>query len=93
MLTSGDKGTCVEATYVAAGAPCGQLDGGVAICEASGNCQKATGQAQGICEAPIADGMSCDTASGAACIPPAICAAGDAGTLGTCTVPNASQCM
>jgi hypothetical protein len=84
-------GTCEQASYADAGQPCGDVDGGAVIC-AVGTCQKATNQNEGVCQANAEDGASCDTANGPACSPPAVCVTSGTGTIGTCTVPNASSC-
>ena len=46
------------------------------------------------CVAPAADGNPCDTAAGPGCLAPARCILGNpSGTAGTCTLPDATQCM
>jgi hypothetical protein len=94
-------GTCQAITLAAANAPCGNIGAmpitGYASCEAGGLCVVATaGAAMGTCMAPAMDGAACnpDPTVGPGCLAPAKCIpTSDAGTAGTCVVPNAQTCM
>jgi hypothetical protein len=82
----GGAQTCVQATFVAAGAECNSTTSPPTLCGASGSCQSVTGAAAsvGTCVAAAADGQSCANAQ---CLPPALCISG------TCQAPPpASSC-
>ena len=106
--TNGKKGAgkCQAIQLVAAGQPCGELPGGTggtfmftsfATCEDGGQCVGPDGAKA--CVAVAADGEACDNdpTVGKPCLSPAKCvtASGnvDAGTAGTCTIPDATKCM
>jgi hypothetical protein len=89
--------TCMMMAFADDGQPCGLLsDGTRAVCR-GGTCFTPTGVAAdsdlGTCKANAADGAPCDSALGPRCSGPARCVvAGDSGTAGTCTVPDATTC-
>jgi hypothetical protein len=95
--------SCVLLSYVAAGQPCGTIDGVSVACEGAGVCT-ATGADAGsdaaadaappafVCVLPAADGAECDLVKGPGCLSPARCIAADGGTSGTCQFANASLC-
>lgn len=97
-------GTCQAIKLTKPGEACGPIGAmpitGYASCEAGGMCKKAApADLSGTCVAPAADGMPCDSdvTKGPPCLAPAKCVpakGAPAGTTaGTCTVPDASQCM
>jgi hypothetical protein len=93
--TSGAK-TCAADVFVAAGAACGNLGGGMAAQCQAGSCYTSTGTAgqsdSGICKADGADGATCDTAIGPDCVRPARCVVTAGGTSGVCTLPTGAGC-
>jgi len=93
LYCNGTTKTCTPISYVTAAAPCGSVNQGVAACTNGTTCFGAQGTTPGICLADVADGQVCDTQSGPACIPPAVCVTGSAtATAGTCRLPDASAC-
>ena len=103
---SGSK-TCVAATYVADGQPCGPITplasttstGTAATSYATclaGSCYTTTGVASttetGTCKADAADGVACDTVLGPGCLSPARCVLTGVGTTGVCTEPTDATC-
>ncbi len=85
------QGACTDVTYAGGGDACGTINGHVAICEATGTCTGATGAKT--CVAAAADGSPCDQTNGPKCLSPARCVVSGAGTVGICTLLDASQCQ
>jgi hypothetical protein len=89
---------CVATPFVAAGMPCGRVNGVFVGCAGAGVCYAATHVAgageTGQCQTPAADGAACDTTVGPPCLSPARCVttSGTAGA-GTCLVPGATSCF
>jgi hypothetical protein len=78
---------CAQITTVAPGVACGLFaDGTARFCSAGGKCKMADGAATGTCEAPAADGASCDATNGPLCLAPALC------INGACTLPDPASC-
>ena len=93
LYCNGATKTCAQITYVTAGAPCGSVDQAVADCTDASTCFGAQGSTPGTCLADAADGLSCDTQSGPACVPPAVCVTGaSTSTSGTCRLPDPTAC-
>jgi len=92
---AGEK-TCLAATYVPDGQPCGALSATTYAACLAGSCYTATGVASvtdvGTCKADAADGVACDTALGPGCLSPARCVLTGAGTTGVCTEPTDATC-
>jgi|HubBroStandDraft_5_1064220.scaffolds.fasta_scaffold121427_1 hypothetical protein len=78
---------CVAQPLVAAGQPCGAINGVDTECTAGATCNAATGK----CVAPAADGAACDTSKGPGCLDPARCIP-TTGTAGTCKLPGSQAC-
>ena len=78
---------CALATFAAAGAPCGYVNGAFVGCAAAGHCKLATASLMGTCLAAAADGAACDITNGPECTAPAQC-------IGSvCKLPNPAACM
>jgi hypothetical protein len=78
---------CALATFAAAGAPCGYVNGAFVGCAAAGHCKLATASLMGTCLAAAADGAACDITNGPECTSPAQC-------IGSvCKLPNPAACM
>jgi len=93
LYCNGTTGACAPINYVTAAAPCGSVNGTGASCTNDSTCFGAQGSTPGICLANAADGQQCDTQSGPACVPPAVCVTGSStATTGTCQLPDASAC-
>jgi hypothetical protein len=94
--TVGSK-TCTAIVFGGDGTACGLMaDGTRGGCKAGG-CYTTTGLAgpeeAGTCRADAADGSPCDSVLGPGCQAPARCVVvDDAGTAGTCLVPDATTC-
>jgi hypothetical protein len=76
---------CQAATIVAAGQPCGLVNGGYAACQAGGTCNGTLPPLinSGTCAAPAADGKACGTGPNEQdCLSPAVCRSG------LCALPN-----
>jgi hypothetical protein len=86
---------CAAFMQVAAGQPCGALDGGRVECLAAARCLGG-GDGGGVstCLAPAAEGSPCMTANGPGCLGPDRCivTTTDGGTSGTCGQTLASVC-
>ena len=83
----------MKAGFASAGQDCGPTKPGFAYCAAGGQCDNSPGST-GSCQAPAADGQSCDTANAVMCLPGAECVgdANGASVTGTCTVRTAALC-
>ncbi len=80
---------CQAATIVAAGQPCGLLNGGYTICQAGGTCNGTLPPFinSGTCAAPAGDGNACGTGpNDQDCLSPAVC------RNRLCSLPNVSMC-
>jgi hypothetical protein len=87
---------CAALTYAAANAPCGTnaSDGTEISCASGGACVGATATMLGSCQAPAADGGTCDTNAGPPCLAPARCITGGGTTTsGTCELNDAVMCQ
>jgi hypothetical protein len=83
---------CVALQLVGAGQPCGTVNDEGASCTNGGKCLGET-TTPGTCTATAAVGAACDLSAGPGCISPSRCiVARDAGTAGTCLIPDATQC-
>ncbi|MEO7114086.1 MAG: hypothetical protein ABI183_26840 [Polyangiaceae bacterium] len=78
---------CATYSFANAGQPCGLVSAqSYAACAGGGLCKGASGITPGTCEAPAADGASCDAAAGPSCLAPAVC------TGGVCKITDPSTC-
>lgn len=84
---------CAQDAFVDAGAPCGDLDGGVADCTGGAVCDPTIGKT-GTCVPAAAEGAACDSINGPNCLAPARCigTVTDGGTIGVCTLVDPSTC-
>ncbi|HEX4447383.1 MAG TPA: hypothetical protein VH044_11630 [Polyangiaceae bacterium] len=79
---------CVKIGLAAAGEACFAVNGGgFTACSNGGLCNRAALATTGTCEAPAADGGSCDDTSGPPCMPPAVCSAAK-----VCTIAAPDTC-
>jgi hypothetical protein len=91
--------TCLQAAKAGPGKPCGTVNGVYTQCTGASVCEKlaSTGDAgtTSVCVARAADGASCDTVTGPACMAPARCIGTqlDGGTSGKCTLPDTTPCQ
>ncbi len=83
---------CVAQPLVAAGQPCGAINGGDTECTAGATCVIPSAATTGTCVAPAADGAACDTKAGPGCFDPARCIPTGTGTAGTCKLPGSQAC-
>ena len=85
---NGASGTCQTVTIAQAGQPCGLINGAVTVCAGSGDCPGFAPPAKvmGTCQAPAADGASCDAINGPSCAAPSKCVSG------TCKSTDVSTC-
>jgi hypothetical protein len=84
---------CAALSIASGGEPCGDVGSQNAPCGTSGLCVGASGATPGACVAAAADGAPCDTEKGPPCLQLARCVlSSDAGTSGTCQVPDATLC-
>ncbi len=77
---------CTQLDSAAAGKQCGLIDSNFAFCTGGSTCRTATGQPSGTCEAPAADGATCDAINGPSCLAPATCA------NGLCKIDDPAAC-
>jgi hypothetical protein len=93
LTCNSESKQCVALQLAAAGQPCGTVNDEGASCMNGGKCVGESGTTPGTCTATAAVGAACDLSAGPGCISPSRCIiAGDAGTAGTCLIPDASQC-
>jgi hypothetical protein len=93
LTCNSESKQCVALQLAGAGQPCGQVNDEGASCTNGGKCVGESGSTPGTCTATAAVGAACDLAAGPGCISPSRCiVAGEAGTAGTCLIPDASQC-
>ena len=84
---------CAAVALASGGQPCGNVNAQNAPCSANGLCVGASGATPGTCVAAAADGAACDVKEGPPCQQLARCiTTSDAGTSGTCRVPDATAC-
>lgn len=80
------RNVCTLVELVGPGQSCGFVNGTFVGCAGGATCKTSPGTLQGTCQAPAADGQSCDDANGPSCIPPARCKGG------VCTLPDPNAC-
>jgi len=81
--TKATNGVCTQIPVVAAGQPCGLINGLLTTCSASGTCPTSGSS----CVAPAADFANCDATNGPGCLAPAQCIGG------VCTMPTPTSCQ
>ena len=94
LVCNENNNTCVNEPRVAAGQPCGVINGIKNACLAGATCVIAANQVKGTCVAPAADGAACNTSTGPDCFFPARCIpTTSGGTAGTCQLPGSASCL
>jgi hypothetical protein len=85
-------GKCIDGTFAQAGGACGVVSGTLTLCAAAPGvtayeCKGLSAtSATGTCQAPAADGSTCNATTGAFCLPPSVCVSG------VCAVDDPSAC-
>jgi hypothetical protein len=87
----GKQKVCAVLGVAAAGAPCGNVDGGTTIACTAGTCVIPSGQKEGTCQADLADNAPCALGVANPCLAPAKCIDNGA-DAGTCKTLDVSQC-
>jgi hypothetical protein len=77
-------GTCATIGTADAGEKCGIVDAKLVFCAAKGSCVPTT--LSGTCQAPAADGATCNDFAGPKCLAPASC------VNGICTITDPATC-
>ncbi len=83
---------CITAGFAKAGAACGYVPGTLTLClqgpgPAAAECKGLSStSAMGICQAPAADGASCNATTGPLCLSPSVC------VNGACRLDDPSSC-
>jgi hypothetical protein len=78
---------CTKIALAGAGEACFAVNGGLTACGNGGLCSRGALATTGTCEAPAADGASCDDTNGPPCMPPAVCSAAK-----VCTIAAPDSC-
>ena len=92
VFCDGTTSTCITASFAQASAPCGYVSGTLTLCaagpgSATAECKGlSTTSAMGVCQAPAADGASCNAATGPFCLSPSVC------VNGACVLDDPSAC-
>jgi hypothetical protein len=92
VFCDGATSKCVTAAFAQTGAPCGYVSGTLTIClagpgNAEAECKGLSATSPtGTCQAPAADGASCNATTGPFCLAPSVC------VNGACQLDDPSAC-
>ena len=92
VFCDGASSTCKTIAFAQAGAACGLVSGTLTVCASGGGnvtaeCKGLSStSSMGTCQAPAANGASCNTTTGPFCVSPSVC------VNGSCKLDDPSSC-